>query len=149
MRRTQLYIMDEIDHAELAVAKWCKQHRTEYGLAEYSGAWRLAPMVRYKQASLCLGESASRDVLAELMTALDAKPVETGSNLVILTTSDDSIFFDAREAEGVRVLSPVQLYLDLVTQRGRGKEAADELFRRVLQPSFEGSTPPGAEAHTR
>jgi hypothetical protein len=133
MRRTQLYIMDEVDHAELAVAKWCKRHRTEYGLAEYSGAWRLAPMVRYKQASLCLGESASRDVLAELMKALDAKPVETGSNLVILTTSDESVFFDAREAEGVRVLSPVQLYLDLATQRGRGKEAADELFRRVLQ----------------
>lgn len=136
-RRTQLYIMDEVDHAEQAVAKWCERHRVEYGLAEFSGAWRLAPMVRHKQASVCLRESTSRDLLAGLMKSLDAKPVETGSNLAILVTADESVFMDVRSVENVRVLSPVQLFLDLAPLRGRGREAADEVLRRVLEPSFE------------
>ncbi len=136
-RRSQLYVMDEPARAEEAVATWCDRQRVEYGLAEFSGAWRLAPMVRYKQACVYVRESASRDILADLMKALDAKPAETGSNLAILVSSDESVFFDSREAESICVLSPVQLFLDLATQRGRGKEAADELLRRVLDPSFE------------
>jgi len=149
-RRSQLYVMDEPARAEEAVATWCECQRVEYGLAEFSGAWRLAPMVRYKQACVCVRESASHDIFADLMKALDAKPVESGSNLTVLVSFDESVFFDSREAEGIHVLSPVQLYLDLATQRGRGREAADELLRRVLEPSFEQVTRPANEkAHTQ
>ncbi|MBI1830510.1 MAG: hypothetical protein HYR84_03555 [Planctomycetes bacterium] len=136
-RRSQLYVMDETDRTETAVLRWCEKQHIEHGLAEFSGAWRLAPMVRYKQASVCLRESSSRDILSDLMRDLDAKPVETGSNLVVSITSDESIFFDARKVESLTVLSPVQLYLAFHAQRGRGREAADELMQRVLAPGFE------------
>ena len=139
-RRSQLYVMDETDRTETAVSLWCEKQHIEHALAEFSGAWRLAPMVRYKQTSVCLRESSSRDILSDLMRALDAKPVETGSNLVVSITSDESIFFDARKVESLMVLTPVQLYLELHAQRGRGKEAADELMQRVLAPGFEQAT---------
>lgn len=135
-RRSQYYVMDDTASAESAVARWCDQHRVDYGLADFSGAWHLAPMVRHKQASICVRESPSTDILASIISAVKAKPVETGSNLVISLTSDDAVFFDAREVQGLRVLSPVQLYLDLHAQRGRGEEAAAELLRRVLGPEF-------------
>ena len=135
-RRTLAYVMEDVPRIEAAVTRWCTDHRIEYALAEYSGAWRLAPMVRYKQASVYLRERASRNVVTELLGALEAKPVESGSNLTVWAIADSSVFVDAREVEGTRVLSPVQLYLDLSAERGRGKEAADELLRRLLEPSF-------------
>ena len=93
-------------------------------------------MVRYKQASICVRESPSNEILANRISAGEAKPVETGSNLASSITSDDAVFVDAREVDGLRVLSPVQLYLDLYAQHGRGEEAANELLRRVLEPNF-------------
>lgn len=135
-RRSQYYVMDDTASAEAAVARWCDQHRADYGLADFSGAWRLAPMVRHKQASICVRESPSSDILASMISAVSAKPVETGSNLAISITSDEAVFFDAREVDGLRVLSPVQLYLDLHAQRGRGEEAGNELLRRVLEREF-------------
>jgi len=136
VRRTQLYVMDEAARAEAAAAAWCEREGVEYGLAEYSGAWRLAPMVRYRQACVCVRLSASRDVLAELAAALDARPAETGSNVALLATDDEAVFMGARAVDGVRVLAPVQLYLDLMAQPGRGQEAAAELRRRALEPAF-------------
>jgi hypothetical protein len=113
--------MDGDARAEKAVATWCERQRVEYGLAEFSGAWRLAPMVRYKQACVFVRESASHDILADLMKTLAAKPVETGSILAVLVSSDGSVFFDSTEAEGIHALSPVQLYLRLGHSAGAGK----------------------------
>lgn len=135
--RSQLYVMAEPAEIERVASQRCQRHRVTYGLAEFSGAWRLAPMVRYKQASLCIYETATREMLRRLIKALDAKRVETGSNLVVVCTSDESVFFDRREIDGLQVLSPVQLYLELANRRGRGREAADELLARVLEPRFQ------------
>lgn len=136
VQRHSLFVLNEIDRAELAVAEWCQAHRIQYGLAEFSGAWRLAPMVRYKQASVCVRASATDDLLPRLLKSVEAKPVESGSNLAILVTSDDALFYDAREAGGIRVLSPIQLYLDLHSNPGRGREAADELMRVAIRPGL-------------
>jgi hypothetical protein len=138
-RRTLAYAMQDLPRIEAAVTRWCADNRIEYALAEYSGAWRLAPVVCDKRAGVYVRETASRNVVTELLGALGAKPVESGSNLVVWATADSSVFLDAREVEGARVLSPVRLYLDLSAERGCGKEAADELLRRVLEPTFVGS----------
>lgn len=132
-----LYSMDdELSALESAVVRWCKQHQVQYGLSEFSGAWRLAPMVRYKQASICMYDALTTNLLEQIQSDLGMKPVESGSNVVIMTASDESVFYDAREVEGFRVQSPLQLYLDLSSHKGRGKEAADELLRRLISPGF-------------
>lgn len=136
VRRKSLFVMTDIARAETAVAEWCESHRIQYGLAEFSGAWRLAPMVRYMQASVCVHASATDDFLPPLLNSIEAKPVDSGSNLAILVTSDDALFHDAREVGGIRVLSPIQLYLDLRANRGRGWEAAEELMRKEIQPQL-------------
>jgi len=38
--------------------------------------------------------------------------------------------------DGVKVVSPLQLYLDLMKLSGRGKDAAEEVFDRELRPPF-------------
>jgi hypothetical protein len=134
--RMSLYVMQDVAEAEWAAAQWCKLQGVEYALADFSGAWRVAPMVRYKQACIYVHASAHRDVVADLGQALGAKPAETGSNFVIGVTEDEAVFWAAQAVDGVRVLSPLQLYLDLRSQPGRGQEAAGEILRRALEPAF-------------
>lgn len=38
--------------------------------------------------------------------------------------------------DGVLVASPIQIYLDLVGYRGRGVEAAKEIFEQALKPTW-------------
>ncbi|RJP32283.1 MAG: hypothetical protein C4547_14205 [Phycisphaerales bacterium] len=135
-QRTNLYVMQEPEEIELAVAAWCEQNDVTFGLAEYAGAWRLAPMVRYRQPSVAVLESGATDIVRGIQISLDAKSAVSGSNLVILSTGDESVFFDILEVGRVRVLSPLQHYLDLHAQPGRGREAAQEILHRLLIPSW-------------
>ena len=45
-----------------------------------------------------------------------------------------AVFTDSKEFDGVTVVSPLQLYLDLMALSGRGKDAAEEVFERELRP---------------
>jgi hypothetical protein len=136
-QRTAFYIMREAADIESTVARWCKRKHISYGLGEFAGAWRLAPMVRHKQATVVVRHDQAMDVVRELQKELDAKTVESGSNLMLLDTTDEAVFFDARTVEDLQVLAPLQLYLDLKCQHGRGQEAADEILRRLLLPNWQ------------
>jgi len=50
-----------------------------------------------------------------LARALDIKAVDSGSNLILLTPYDDGVFYEARDYEDIRVVSPIQAYLDVRT----------------------------------
>ena len=47
---------------------------------------------------------------------------------------DDGVFYAAHEVDGIGVVSPVQLYLDLQGARGRGEEAANAVFEQAIKP---------------
>lgn len=49
---------------------------------------------------------------------------------------DKGVYYGARDFAGIQVVSPVQVYLDLLGYRGRGKEAAKELLEQVIRPSW-------------
>jgi hypothetical protein len=68
-----------------------------------------------------------------LAAALEIKPVTSGFNVTLLVPYDDGVFFDSRDIEGSQVVSPVQVFLDLRSLRGRGEEAAQVLFERVIR----------------
>ncbi len=72
--------------------------------------------------------------LKALLRHLDAREVDTGANCTLWITDDPAVFTDAREFDGVKVVSPLQLYLDLKVLAGRGEDAAQEILERELQP---------------
>jgi hypothetical protein len=74
--------------------------------------------------------------LDELPNLLELKPVTSGANVSLLAPFDAGVFAGARVFDGVRVVSPVQLYLDLRGFRGRGEEAAQALLEEVMAPSW-------------
>lgn len=130
-RVAEFYSQDEIKKVESDVASWCDAHDVAYALAMFSAARCIAPHVRMNKTFLFV--DTDPDTVA---SALGFHRVSSGANVVLLQPFDASVFFDARECEGLRIVSAIQTYLDLKTYRGRGEEAADFLMEHVLEKQW-------------
>jgi hypothetical protein len=81
------------------------------------------------------GPDVFESVAVGVTARLHGEAVQKGGNLHIVRPSlHNSVLFDAREVEGVRVVSPVQLFIDLCGYPVRGGEGAEMLLRSVLAP---------------
>ena len=88
-------------------------------LTSFSGASCVAPFVR------CVSVTAFfSGRIEEIKSKFSAKEVPTGANLNILVPHDYGVYFCLRQIRADYIVNPVQLYLDLITDKGRGEEAA-------------------------
>ena len=101
--------------------------------AAFSAAEFQAPHVRQPKTWLFIGA----DWEDECAAAIEAKPVDSGENLVVLIPEDSGVFY-LRETEGDRLActNPVQTYVDLCHCGGRGDEAAEALLEQNLKPAW-------------
>ena len=67
-----------------------------------------------------------------LLERAELKEVPSGANVSLMIPYDDGVFYGAREVEALRVVCPVQLYLDLKGYKGRGEEAAEAVWKQEL-----------------
>jgi hypothetical protein len=112
------------------------------GLAEYaafSAAERQAPQVRQPKTWLYVGAQ----FVDSLASHAKAKEVDSGENLVVLVPEDIGVFlaFEGDTHVGERRLGctdPVQTYVDLWQNRGRGEEAAQALLEQRIRPAWHG-----------
>lgn len=104
--------------------------------AAFSAADFQAPYVRQPKTWLYI----SPRELDRFQEIAEAKPVESGENLVILIPSDDGVFFHQEQgsADGHHLpcTNPVQTYVDLWHCGGRGKEAAEAVLQQCLKPKW-------------
>ena len=125
------YAMENATGAEQKIADACRKLGVQYALTSFSGAARLAPNVRYNRSDIYVA-----DQIEAVVEAAGLKPVETGSNIRLLTPYDEGVFYNANEMNGLRVACPVQVYLDVLAQRGRGEEAAESILEEVIRKSW-------------
>ena len=133
--RQLFYVMDKSQNVEKRIASWSTEHGVRYALTAYSGAWRLAPMVRHNQSTVYV-ETPDQSNLAPLLAELGAKRVDSGANLSIWLPHDEYTFYNAKPVKELHLVSALQLCLDLAQLSGRGEEAAEEIFERELQPKW-------------
>ena len=60
------------------------------------------------------------------------KEVTSGANANLILPYDEGVYYMTREADSLRIVCPVQLYLDLKAYKGRGEEAAEAIWRKEL-----------------
>jgi hypothetical protein len=130
-RIREFYTLDRVSQFESKIVGYCKDRGVAYGLGLFSGAARVAPHVRYGRAFVyVMGD------LEVVGSDLGLKPVTSGPNVVLLEPFDEGILFGSREFAGARVVSDIQLYLDLIGYEARGEEAAEFLMQEVLEPQW-------------
>ena len=112
-------------------------HDVVYALSAQAGASLVAPHAVYKEVHLYLSNPNAIDIFK---AALDIKSSDQGANLVLmLPFYKHSVFYDCREVEGLRVVSDIQLYLDLYGYKVRGREQAEHLYAKRLKMLFAGN----------
>jgi hypothetical protein len=125
------YSLKSLPDIEADLARLCGEKGIEYALTGFSGAARFAPAVRYNRAM------AYVSVMPEVgISLLNLKEVESGANVMLLEPYDEGVFYGTKVIEDIRIVSPLQIYLDLKSFRGRGEEAAEGLLRDVIKPKW-------------
>jgi hypothetical protein len=121
------YSLKSIPEIEADLARVCREKGIEYALTGFSGAARFAPAVRYNRAMA---------YAATMPEDLDLREVESGANVMLLGPYDEGgVFYGTQVIDDIRIVSPLQIYLDLKGYKGRGEEAAEVLLRDVIKPN--------------
>jgi hypothetical protein len=125
------YSFKPIPQTEVEIAEASKQLKARFAFTGFSGAVRFAPAVRYQRISAyLLGDQPA------LASQVGLKPVSSGANVTLLEPYDEGAFYGTQEVERAPVVSPVQLYLDLMQTKGRGEEAASAILEEVIKPTW-------------
>jgi len=76
---------------------------------------------------------SAKDVAEEIAEKLELNPTPKGGNVKFVLPYDEGVFYGTRKVRDVKVVSNVQLYVDLYNFPARGEEAASRLLEVVLR----------------
>jgi hypothetical protein len=125
------YTLKSVPEVESELAKVCQERGIKYALTGFSGAARLAPAVTYQRAMIFI-----EDTEENIPALLELKEVPSGANVTLFKPYDEGVFYGLRPVDNIDIASPVQIYLDLVNVKGRGEEAAQALFEKVIKQAW-------------
>jgi hypothetical protein len=136
-----LYVMGDPPQAEAAIAEWCLSNNIRYGLTQFSGGWRAAPAVRYQRSTIYV-QGLDDEAWTDLNKFSNAKRVDSGANVVLWQTYDPAVFLGERPLGDppLKIVSALQLYLDLKQLHGRGEEGAQAVYEAEIAPKFAEAT---------
>jgi hypothetical protein len=126
-----VYAAGDPPQIEEALRVYCATNDIRYAFTQFSGAARVAPFTRYARGA-AYAEADPRSLVAKL----GWKIVDTGANFTLPWPFDEGVFYGARTIGQDRVVSDVQLYLDLMESKGRGQEAATAILEQKLRPRW-------------
>ena len=108
----------------------------QYALSVQAGASLVAPLSSFKEVHVYV--SSERDA-AFFEKALALTPAERGANLILMRPYyKNSVYYGSRIIDGLRVVSDIQLYLDLYGYPIRGLEQAEHILNHRIKPEHDG-----------
>lgn len=125
------YSLEDVQDIEKKIADYCNVNQIRYAFTLTSGASLVAPFLRYKRVFVYLSNSIEKIALE-----LGWKEVASGPNITILDPYDEGVFYGLQEVNGMKVVSDVQLYIDLKGYKERGEEAAQFLLENRLRKQW-------------
>jgi hypothetical protein len=105
-----------------------------YGLTLHTGANLLTSWVQTDQVYIYLNPERWTEILINIRQLLGLKELVRGGNIhIVRPFYNNSVFYNVREIRGIRVVSNLQLYLDLFGFQPRGFEHAERLKEIVKE----------------
>jgi len=125
------YSFQDVKTIENNISGYLNSKRNNYAFTLTSGASLIAPFLRYNRAFIYF--QGSNEKLAK---ELDFKKVTSGPNISIIQPYDEGVFYGLQKIEGKKVVSDIQLYLDLTSYKERGEEAAKFLLDQRIRKKW-------------
>lgn len=122
------YSLDSTSTLETKIAKMKNDIGIECILTGFSGGSRYQPVVRYQKVHAYVDDRN----LEKVIDYLGLKKVETGANVILILAYNDCVKQGAKLKKDNKVASPVQLYLDCMSIKGRGEEMAKAILEREI-----------------
>lgn len=114
-----------------SLADSLRERSIPYAATGLASAWLHARFAGFRVVTIFLEDLSS-------LSALHFRPEERGSNVWMIVPDDSGVFAGAVDLEGIRCVSAVQTYLDLLAMPERAQEAAEELRQKRLPWSLHG-----------
>jgi len=101
---------------------------SDYALTTLSGAYLVSPYVRPTVLELYVkSENQAQDIIENLQL----RPTTRDGNVRLVLPYDDGVFYKTQGVGDVKVVSNVQLYVDLINYPSRGEEAAKIILNTI------------------
>jgi len=101
---------------------------SQYAFTLHSGTSFVAPFVRYTDIHVYVDSK-----IDQWIKKLDLRPVESGANIYLIEPYDEGVFQGLQTINGKKIVSNIQLYLDLYNYPKRGREQADFLREKKIK----------------
>jgi hypothetical protein len=107
-----------------------------YAFGFHSGANLVSPYSVYNELHIYI---KNENEIGWFADNLKLKQVDSGANLIfLLPYYKHSVFYDIQQVDSLKVVSDIQLYLDLYKYPIRGLEQAEYIFEKRLKKYFKG-----------
>jgi len=111
-----------------------------WALGFQAGAYIVSPHATFNQVHLLIDGKAFDAVRGKIERELQLEERKDGANLILVRPYyTSSALFRARNIKNWRVVSDIQLYLDLNRYPLRGREQAEHLLEKVIRPRMGGA----------
>ena len=108
---------------------------SKIALTAHAGALLVAPHTNYQGLHAYVSSESDIDYWER---TLNLDRTKQGANVFLqIPYYKHSVYFRLKKIRGVFVVSPIQLYLDLINFPVRGEEQAEHLLRNVIQPQLD------------
>ncbi|MEM2914437.1 MAG: type IV toxin-antitoxin system AbiEi family antitoxin [Candidatus Bathyarchaeia archaeon] len=101
-----------------------------YAFCGLAGAWLVAPYVRPVDVHLYVPSESAAEEIAE---RFELNPTPRGGNVKFVLPYDEGVFYGLKKVRGVKVVSNVQLFVDLYNFPARGEEASSQVLELMLK----------------
>lgn len=122
------YSLDSIPNIEEKIAKMKDEIGIDCILTGFAGGSRYQPVVRYQRVHALIDY---KDI-DKAIDYLGLKKVDTGANVVFIIQYHECVALYSNKINNNLVASPVQLYLDSMSIKGRGEELAETILEREI-----------------
>lgn len=133
VKQVRCFTLLRSDEMEKRLVALNKNDETRVAFASFSAAEIQAPTVRQPKKWFAVLKNSVEAV----MQTLEAKVVDSGDNVVLLVSADEGMLVGTEERGGkLACTHPIQTWLDVSNQAGRGEEAADAILEKCLRPEW-------------
>ena len=103
---------------------------SDYALTTLAGAYLVSPYVRPTVLELYVKDKNQAEYIVD---NLQLRPTPRDGNVRLVLPYDDGVFYKTQTLGDVKIVSDVQLYVDLVNYPSRGEEAAQKILDTIRE----------------
>ena len=126
--RIQCYSLFGITDIEAKISKMKEDMGIDCLLTGFSGGVRYQPVVRYQKVHALIDAVD----LENAINFLGLKKVDSGANVIFIVKYDSCVGLNSRMINNCPVASPVQVFLDCMSLKGRGEEIAEAILDKEI-----------------